>query len=264
MSRLTGFWTRVRRVLNRRAFEQQMAAEMREHLAREAAQRQEQGEDPDTARRHAALEFGHADSFKEQVRDRRLGHWMDELIRDVRQAIRMLRHAPGFTFIAVTTLALCLGANVTLFSLLRSIVLRPYPYPDADRVVNLGMVWPKWPWGDLVQEISPLTFIEIEESARSFSALGFIDGQNKADLHLGDRTLRLDVARVTPGVWNVAQVSPVIGRVFDAEDLERGGEDSVVLSDALWRDLYQRDPDVIGRELRVDDQQLPDHRRDAG
>ena len=103
MSRLSGWWTRVRRALNPRALDRQMADEMRAHLEAETRRRVELGEDPGTARRRAALEFGHVDSHQERVRDQRLGAWAEEVCRDLGYAARLLRKSPGFAFAAVAT-----------------------------------------------------------------------------------------------------------------------------------------------------------------
>jgi len=253
VSRLAGLRVRLGRAFRRRRFEREMLEELRGHLELEAAQRQARGEDPVVARRQAAIAFGHIGSYVEQVRDRRLGRWAGELVLDGRQAVRFLRKSPAFTFVAITTLALCLGANATLFSILHPILLRPFPYPEPERVVNVGMVWPKWPWGEMVQEISPLAFLEIETQADGFSAFGFIDASRKADLHLEDHVLRLSVASVTPGVWSVARVSPAVGRVFDDRDLASGDSALAVLSHELWRDAFGSDPAVVGRTVQLDD-----------
>jgi predicted permease len=197
--------------------------------------------------------FGSVDSYVEQVRDRRLGRWAGELAQDGRYALRLLRKSPTFTFVVVSTLALCLGANATSFSVLHSVLLRPFPYPEAERVVNVGMVWPRWQWGDMVQEISPLSFLEIQESAGSFSALGFIDASGRGDLHRHDGVLRLNVASVTPSVWSVTRVNPAIGRVFDDGDLASGQTRLAVLSHELWRDSFGASPAVVGRTLQLDD-----------
>ncbi len=253
MSRLAGLWIRLGRAFRRRRFEREMLEELRAHLELEAAERQARGEDSVAARRRAAITFGHVGSYVEQVRDRRLGRWAGELMLDGRQAVRFLRKSPGFTCVAVATLGLCLGANATLFGILDPILLRPFPYPEPERVVNVGMVWPKWQWGDMVQEISPLTFQEIEAQAGCFSALGFIDTSRKVDLHLGSHVQRLSVASVTSGVWKVARVGPALGRVFDRQDLASGEATLAVLSHELWRDSFGSDPGVVGRTVQLDD-----------
>ena len=254
MKTITGYLTRLRRVFRRREFEGDMAAEMRDHLELETARRIATGENPTTARRRAAAAFGSVDACAEEVRDHRLGAWFDTTRQDLRQAFRVLRKSPGFTAIAISTIALCLAANAVLFTLIRSILLQPYDYPRADRVVNVGMVWPQWQWGDMVQEISPRTFLDIHEGARSFTAFGFIDASGKIDLHQGDGTDRLEVARVTADVWSVTRVPAALGRVFTARELAAGETHLAVLSHDLWQSRFGGDPAVIGRTVRLDNQ----------
>jgi predicted permease len=119
--------------------------------------------------------------------------------------------------------------------------------------VNLGMVWTKLPWGEMVQEISPLTFLEIEASAGSLAAAGFIEADKRVDIHLTDRVLRVPIASVTPGVWSVAAVNPMIGRCFESHDLASGESKLAVLSYEFWRDTLNSDRDIIGQHVRLDD-----------
>ncbi len=138
-----------------------------------------------------------------------------------------------------------------VFSLVHSIWLEPYSYPDLERVVNLGMLWPKVGLGDKVQEISPRKYLDIKEASTSFEALGF-HSDGRADLHLGDRVMRIDYAKVTPEIWDVARVQPLMGRVFNEDDLNAGNDKIAVLTYGLWTQLFGDSEDILGREIRVD------------
>ena len=124
---------------------------------------------------------------------------MHTLLQDLRFGLRMLAKYRGTTVIVLLRLAICIGANSAVFTLVYAILLRPYPYSEADRVVNIGMVWTKV-MGDTVQEISPPAFLDIKNSATSFESIGFIEADKKVDLRLGDQSVRFNLAQVTPGV----------------------------------------------------------------
>lgn len=168
---------------------------------------------------------------------------------DLRGSLRHIGRHPGPSLLVILALAVCIGANAAVFSVVRTALLDPYGYPESDRVVNIGMVWEKAPFGSDVQEISPRTYLDIAEAARSFQATGFIDGSVKVDLGLGDRTERVAAARVTPGTWEVAGVPPSMGRVFEEYDAE---EEVVVLSHELWKRRFASDPSILGSRLRLD------------
>ena len=245
--------SRMRAIFRGGKLDREMAEEIQVHLEMETERNMANGMTRKEARSAAKRAFGGVEQIQEDERDARGFRWLEDLIRDARFSGRVLGRSPSFTIIAVATLSLCLGVNVTLFSLLNSILLNPYSYPQSERVVNVGMVWPKWQWGEMVQEIAPLTFLEIEESATSFSAFGFIDQNDKSDLLFGGRNLRLNVARVTLGVWSVAGARPAIGRFFEKADLENHNSDIAVLSDELWNDIFDRDPAIIGQRIQIDD-----------
>ena len=245
--------SRLRGLFRRNRLEADMAAEMRAHLEMQEQANRAAGMAPDEARYAAHRQFGGVDQIKEQARDQRGWVWLESLGKDFLFALRQFARRRGTTVVALLTLALCLGANSAVFSLIYSVFLRPYPFPEAHRVVNLGMVWTKLPWGKMVQEISPLTFLEIEASAGSFASAGFIEADKRVDIHLPDRVFRVPIASVTPGVWSVSAVNPVIGRCFQSRDLAAGEVKLAVLSYEFWRETLNSDQAVIGQHIRLDD-----------
>jgi predicted permease len=253
MTRLRQIFFRLQPFFRRRKIEAQMSEEMHGHLEMATEANLAAGMSPEEARNAAQREFGGVDQVKESYRDERGIPWIEDLLRDVRYAVRQLAKHRGTTVVALLTIALCLGVNSAVFSLVYSVLLRPYPYPAAHRVVNLGMVWTKLPWGEMVQEISPPTFLEIEASAQSFASAGFIAADQRVDVHLPGRVLRVPVASVTPGVWSAAAVSPLIGRCFQAQDLAAGEGKLAVLSYDFWRETLNSDRTIVGQRIRLDD-----------
>jgi predicted permease len=244
---------KLRTLFRQEKLDRDMAEEMRFHLAQRAADHVDDGMSPDEAPYAAQRKFGNVASIQEQARAQRSWVWFELLTKDFRFALRVLARQRGTTTVALLTLALCLGANAALFSLVRSTLLQPYPYPAADRVCNLGMVWMKSPWGDLVQEISPRVFLDLQETATSFESLGFIEAGTETDLHWSGQTIRLKTASVTPGVWETTRVAPLLGRTFSSSDLAASGNGLVVLSHGLWHRFFNGAPGIVGAKVRLDD-----------
>jgi putative ABC transport system permease protein len=175
------------------------------------------------------------------------------LCDDLGASLRQVRRHPGISALVLLALAVCIGANSAVFSVVNATLLDPYGYPRSDRVVNVGMVWKKGPFGSQVQEISPRAYLDIAEAAGCFEALGFVDASTKADLHLDHRTKRVAIGQVTAGIWDVARVPPRLGRVFDPRGVRQGHESVVVLSYELWASAFAAQSSVLGRQLRIDD-----------
>ncbi len=263
MSRLTGWLTRWRRALRRRAFEVQMTEEMRGHLEQETARHVAAGEDADAAHRHAALEFGHADSFKEQVRDHRLGHWLEELWRNVRFALRNLRKTPGFTAIAVATIAIGIGAGTAVFSLVNAILLRslPVPNPQELRVLHwsgtevrmrsyngndFGTV------GDrTVQDaVNHPTFLHLREQAAPLADLFGFFPANNITMITPRAAVATDGLMVSDNFFSALRVHAFIGHLFEGGD-DAAGQSHVVLSHAFWQRRFGGDPDALGEVVTM-------------
>ena len=137
MSAWRGWLTRMRRGVRRDRFEAEMADELRTHLEMEAEARQARGAAPDAARREAAIAFGHVESLKESVRDRRAGQWLAQTAQDVRYAVRLLAKWPTFSAVVIGTIALAVCGTATIFSAFDAALLRPLPYAAPDRLVQI-------------------------------------------------------------------------------------------------------------------------------
>jgi putative ABC transport system permease protein len=164
--------------------------------------------------------------------------------RDVRYALRMLRRAPAFTALVVATLAVGIGANTAIFSVIDAVLLRPLPYPDADRLVRLVAVPPQ-PGID-VSELQ-----ELRARTRTLSHVGVYLHVVRTMTGEGE-TIRLEGARISAAIVPMLGATPQIGRAFTADE-ERPGADAVVLlSDATWQRRFQRDPPIVGRIVSLD------------
>ncbi len=171
---------------------------------------------------------------------------MDIVRQDIRFALRRLARSPGFALVAVLTIALGIGANTAIFSVVRSVLLRPLPFAEPDRVVMVWMTWRGWDetW------LSEPEVLDIREGARS------LDGMAAYSTSAGNLTgdgepERVATASVTADVFPVLGVTPALGRPFTVEEDQPGSDDVVVLSHGLWQRRYAGDRDIVGRVIRV-------------
>ncbi|MGH7557331.1 MAG: ABC transporter permease, partial [Gemmatimonadota bacterium] len=177
---------------------------------------------------------------------------METLLHDLRYAIRSLRKSPGFTAVAVLTLALGIGAATAIFSAVDHVLLRPLPYADADRVVTLWEA--DGATGGTKREVAAGNFFEWQQRTSSFSAMGLAEPYG---YDLTDRMppLRTDSWRVTEGFFEALGVEPILGRTFLPEEYEEYAPDAptvLLISHEVWQQRYGSDPDIVGRRVQID------------
>jgi putative ABC transport system permease protein len=190
------------------------------------------------------------DLGRKRDREMRITQWLGELRDDVKFAIRQLRAAPGFTLVAVITLALGIGANSAMFALADATLIRPLPYANADRLV---MVWGRTPRIPRTG-LSPADLADLEKRNTTIDALGAIlFGAGGGPLvEAPDGSLQsADRQTVSARFFDVLGVTPVLGRTFRPADAERGATPVVVMSEGLWRRRFAADPALIGREIKL-------------
>lgn len=240
---------RLRALIRKSEMERELDEELRYHLEREIEQNVAGGMSPEEARYAALRRFGGMEQAKEQCREARGVRPLEDLWRDLRYSARMLRKAPGFTFVAVGTLALCLGANLTILAVVDSVLLRPLPFPEADRLVTVFNTYPK---AGVQNDGSSLTnYYERHGNIAAFSELA---AYREGTVIIGEAgsTQREQIMRVSPEFLPTLGVGPLMGRTFTEEETTYQTDGVAILTDAYWRQHFNADPTVIGREIRVD------------
>jgi predicted permease len=232
-----------RNVLFRTEVESQVDAELRAYLDLLTEEKINAGLDPREARRAALIETGGLEQVKEQCRDVRSFGWLNGLAQDVRYAVRGLRKGPGFTAVAVLSLALGIGANAAIFGMFYAVFLRPLPYPQSDRLYAINRTGPGP--GVLTPELI------LWGSARAFEGVAGWD-DTQVDLTGAGTPERLAAANVSANFLSVLRVQPVVGRTFTKMDGRPGATPAAMLTYALWQQKFGGDPAVFGRLVMLD------------
>jgi len=240
------------RWFRRGKWERELGDELRFHVEQQTAANVAAGMPREEARRQAMLQFGGPESVKEDCREQRSGFWIEALWVDTRFALRMLRKNPGFTAVAVLTLALGIGATTAVFSVVNAILLKPLPYPNPDKIVMLWWKAPissaqfdadRFPWGKR-------DFLHFSQSSKAFQSLGAFKSDFFNFAGSGE-PVRLDGLRASAGFFSALGVVPALGRTFTPEEEQSGREFEVILSDQLWRDRFGADPGILGRAITL-------------
>jgi putative ABC transport system permease protein len=225
--------------------------ELRTHLELEAEEQRDAGLDAEDARYAAMRALGNQAHIKEDVRALSPVAAIDDFFQDLRYGFRMLRKHPGFTFVAALTLALGIGANTAMFSVVDAVLLQPLPYPQADR---LTMVWENVnlpAYKNDQNTPAPGNFNDWRQSA-AFSGMAAIGGRAWNLTGAGD-PLRLQGDAVSANFFSVLGVDVAFGRTFTMEEDQPGGPKVAVLGHGLWSDRFGSDPTIVGRKILLDD-----------
>jgi putative ABC transport system permease protein len=235
--------TRLRAVFRRKSVLQDIEEELRVHIEMETETNIKRGMAPDEARAAALKSFGNLVRNTELGYDIRGGGWLETLWQDLRYGARLLLKNPGFTFVAVITLTLGIGANTAIFSLVEALLLRPLPYAEPDRLVMLSEKGRN--------HIPYPNFSDWRERSQSFDGMASIRNQT-LNLTGVDKPVSLRGRTVNWNFFHLLGVQPQLGRLFIAEDDRRGAARTALLSDGLWKAQFGGDPRVIGRRLTLD------------
>ena len=173
---------------------------------------------------------------------------MDALLRDVRHAIRNLRRTPGFALITIVTLALGIGANTAIFSVVNAVILRPLGYPQPERLVFISSQFPKMAFDQFW--VSPPEFLELQERTRAFSAVGAF-ATNQANLTATDRPRRVNNGIVSAELFKLLGVSPMFGRAFEPSETLPNGPQVAMLSYETWQSAFGGSRDIVGSQVEI-------------
>lgn len=243
---------RLRSLLRRGRVEEELDEEFRFHLEHLVDDYIASGMSPDDARYAALREMGGLDQRKEECRDARGLSLLDNLGQDVRYAVRSLRKSPGFSTVAILSLALGIGANTTIFTFVNAVLLRPLPYPDSHRIVILR----ERPLasGETVH-VHPFNFLQWRARATSFEALALL--QTPPLTVMGSSGAE-QIGRIetTSEFFRVFGLSPALGRTFTDEEMRPGHAGVVILGHGFWQRWFGGDPRVLGRSLPARDGSL--------
>src|SRR5689334_2172837 len=188
-------------------------------------------------------EFGSMAQYREEVRDARGLTTLDDFKRDVRLAVRTLIRTPGFTIIALIAFALGIGANTAIFSVVNAVLIRPLPYPNADRLVLINEIIKGQPE---IGSVSVPNFYDWRDRAKGFEAVGAY--YNSFSMLYGEgEPQRVREGMVSANVFPMLGVKPLVGRFFTPDEEVRGKHRVTLLSERLWRSQFGGHPDLVGK-----------------
>ena len=246
---LRRFFIRLSNLALGRRADQRLQDEIAEHLAFQTEENLRAGMSPAEARRQAALKLGAAGAIREQYHSEVSLPFIETLLQDLRYAIRMLLRSPGFSFIAIATVALGIGATTAIYSVIDATLLHPLPYPSPAELVRVQDDLPGV--GSQGVGISVPEWRDLESSG-IFQSVSITGTGANVNLTGAAQPLRLSFKQVTPNYFAVLGVDAQLGRTFDPHDATPGYNLEVVISDGLWRREFGADPQIIGKALRLD------------
>ncbi|MGA8596300.1 MAG: ABC transporter permease [Bryobacteraceae bacterium] len=239
---------RFRSLFDRSRVEDDLDDELQDYLEREIERAIAAGSSPEEARRAAMRSLEGADRLKEACRDARGIRWIEDALKDLRFALRMLRGAPAFAVTVIAALALCIGANAAIFSVVDTVLFRPLPFPHQDRLVSVteGLA----SFGFPVVPFSPPDYLFVAANNRSFEATGTYRTQSY-EISGAGQPRRLNGARVTASLFGVLGIQPAVGRPFTHEE-DENSKRVVVLNYGFAQSAFGAPEHALGHTIFLD------------
>lgn len=239
---------RMRSVFRASQADRELDDELRDHLERKSREYVAQGLTQNEAHRRARLDLEGVQQTKENCRDTRRVNWIQDLVQDLRYGVRMLRKSPGFTAVAVVTLAIGIGANTTMFSVVNAVLLRPLPFHDPQKLVNISALDSA---GKLYNgpNFSYPDFLDVRERNRTLEGIAVYESNNLV-LTGGREPVRVQSETVSANLFEVLGIQPQLGRGFLQRE-DDAGPFVVILSDRFWHTQFNANPGVVGQTIRL-------------
>jgi putative ABC transport system permease protein len=232
-------------LLERRRVERELDDELRAYVDQVTAEHVAAGMQPSEARRRALLQLGGMEQVKEEVRARRPGALLEQFVQDLRYGTRQMRRAPSFTAVAVLTLGLGMGVSAAIFSIVDTVLLRPLPYREPDRLVA---VYEGELGGGVLAWTEFLAFVEQTRTLESVSALQPVS----ATVLNVAQPEQVSGALVSAATFPMLGIQPVLGRGFLPDEDRPGAGQAALISESLWRRVYGGDPSIVGKPITLE------------
>jgi putative ABC transport system permease protein len=240
---------RLRSLFRRGRVERELSEELGFHLEKLVEEKLAKGMTPEEARYAALRELGGAEQIKEECRDMRRVNWIEDFLQDLRYGLRMLAKSRRFTAVAVLTLALGTGANTAIFSVVNTVLLRPLPYKDADRLVT---VWGRnRARGFDIDQVSPLDFADWRAQSHLFEGMAASTDVQYTLTGVGEPAVIVAYS-FSADYFHVLGVAPLLGRTFLPEEEQAGRNNVAVLSYSLWQSRFGGRRDLVGKSISLD------------
>ncbi len=240
-------WTRFFR---RGRWDEERARELGAYLEPETSENIGRGMSPEVAHDAARRKLGNLTQIREEIYHMNSFNILGTLSQDVRYALRTLRKNPGFTAVAILTLALGIGANTAIFSIVNAVLLRPLPYPDSGKLV---MVWATDQSRGATEDVNSYpNFEDWKHQSKSFEGMAALTNRN-VTFSAGNEAEILPAVQASPDLFNVLRIAPAMGRGFLPGEEEQGASQVAILSDGMWRERFSARPDIVNQTVRVNE-----------
>jgi putative ABC transport system permease protein len=246
--RLTSLY---RNLFHKDRVDQEFTEELQAYLDMLTETKIRQGVTPQEARRNALVELGGVEQVHEKVREIRMGHFIETAWRDVRFGVRALVHSPVFSVVTVLSLALGIGANTAIFSVVNGLLLRPLPYPESERIVDVWHTPPQQSFPGLDRfSVSPANYLDWKAQSSVFDQIA-VYTYTGFSLSTSNDPLPLIGAAVSSDFFSVLRTNPMQGRTFTPDEEGPGRDQVVVIGQGLWQRAFGANPNIIGQTLTI-------------